>query len=140
MAFETFSPKDQPLDGSAAFYEGYTWRGTYTVKKAVSGVDTPVNMTEYNGVAPTILFKTAAGGTTVGCPVGVCAWTSAVGGEFQVDITQAQTNPSGQVFSGRYEIFVLHNTEFDDPPGNTIKKRAMVFSGAWTIVPTVAAT
>lgn len=137
MAFETFIPKEQPLDASVAFFEAYTWRGLFPIKKTVNGVETPVNMQEYDLTAPVIVFKNAAGGSATGCPVGTCSWTNSAGGEFQVDITQANTNPASQVFQGVYEIYVQHDTE-EDSTG--VKKRAMVYKGPWTIVPTVAAT
>lgn len=140
MAFEAFIPKTVALQGDDALLEAFTWRRTFIVKKTVSGSETPVNMTEYDALAPVIVFKTAvteSSGTTTGCPVGVCTWTSAAGGEFQVDVTQANTNVASQVFTGIYEIYVQHDTETD---ASLTPKRTMIFKGAWTVEKTAAAT
>jgi hypothetical protein len=140
MAFEAFVPKTLALQGDDALLEAYTWRRVFVVKKTVSGVETPVNMQEYDLVAPTIVFKnnvTESSGTTTGCPTGTCSWTNSAGGEFQVDVTAVATNPGSQVFTGSYEIYALHDTE-EDSAG--VKKRTMLFKGAWTVEKTVAAT
>ncbi len=139
MAFEAFIPKTLSLSGDDALLEAFTWRRTFTVKKIVNGSETPVSMAEYDTAAPVIVFKTAnteAGGTTTGCPVGVCSWTNAAAGEFQVDVTQAQTNPASQVFTGVYEIYVLHDTETD---ASLTPKRAMIYKGSWTVEKTATA-
>lgn len=139
MAFEAFIPNTVALQGNDALLEAYTWRRPFVVKKTINGVETPVNMQEYDAVAPVIVFKNAvteSSGTTTGCPTGVCSWTNSAGGEFQVDVTQAATNPSGQVFAGVYEIYVAHDTE-EDSAG--VKKRAMIFKGPWTVEKTAVA-
>lgn len=142
MAFEAFIPKTVALQGDDALLEAYNWRRTFVVKKTINGVETPVNMQEYDAAAPVIVFKNAvteSAGTTTGCPVGTCTWTNSAGGEIQVDVKRADTNPASQVFAGVYEIYVTHESEFDDPPGNNIPKRAMVFKGPWTVEKTAVA-
>jgi hypothetical protein len=144
MAFEAFIPKVVSLDGDDVIFEGISYRRSLTVKKTVSGVETPVNMTEYDAVAPVIVFKDKAtedGGVTTGCPTGVCAWTDAPGGILQLDVTAAATNSltgsgTAQKFTGIFEITVLHDTE-EDTTG--IKKKALIYRGSWSVTKTASA-
>jgi len=144
MAFEAFIPSVVPLTGDNAIREGLSWRRTFVVTKTVAGAVTPVNMSEYDAAPPSIIFKTAVtesspAGTTNGCPVGVCAWTSAVDGAFQIDVTAAASNPGpspAQVFSGEYEIVVTHDTETDST-GPTVLKKTSVFASTWVVTKTV---
>jgi len=144
MAFEAFIPNQVNLDGVDAIREGYPWRRKFKVERTIQGVTSPVNMAEYNATPPVIVLKdkvTEMGGATTGCPIGVCAWTDANGGQYQVDMIGADTNQgtganSGQKPSGVYEIFVTHNSE-EDSAG--VKKKAVVHEGTWLIKQTVAA-
>ena len=148
MAFEAFIPNQFNLDGVDAIREGYPWRRKFKIERTIQGVTSPVNMAEYNATPPVIVLKdkvTEQGGQTTGCPVGVCIWTDANAGEYQVDMVGTATNQgtgsaSNQKPTGVYETYVSHNTEFDDPPTNSIKKRAIVHEGTWAIKNTVAAT
>lgn len=137
MAYRSFFPQTQALGDAEAFFEAYTWRGVFPIKETINGVLTPVNMQEYDALAPIIIFKNAAGGTTTGCPTGVCTWSNAAAGEITVDCTQTQTDPSSQIFSGVYEIYVQHDTE-EDSTG--VKKRTMVYRGSWSMPRTLVAS
>ena len=137
MAFECFIPQVLNLTSDDEIIEGASYRREVTLQKLVNNVLTPVNMTEYDALAPVLIVKdkdTEGGGATTSCPQGTCTWTDAAGGKFQIDIPASQTNlgtgaASGQKISGIVEVWVKHDSEVESGS----PKEAMVCAGTWSL-------
>lgn len=145
MAFRSFIPGNLTLD----LYEGMSFYIVLQAKELdENGDETPLNLSEYDTVAPTIVFKndtTEAGGTTTNSPSGACAYVLASDGTIAVSLTRAQTNAiaganTAQEFDGVVEISVQHDTEYDDPPTNSIRKRTLLWAGSFRITRTATTT